>query len=233
MSLRDDLFASAPEGVTYVYTERAENRDQMRYFWHDGTWNCARLGSPHARTPADTWEALLEHGLLGVFAEELSRRFAAQYWMFWGWINELGLSLEFLKWAPSQLGTPEGDHHPILTPQQQEDRPRLALEFLKEHFRKLLEVRLVAENNFRQMQDDTPKPYIAEGQFQATPQTLEERNEARRQTPDPEDEPTETIEPIEEHEPHYEKGIPLITRRERKPSDPFGQATDTRGYPKK
>ena len=281
MSLRDDLLKAAPEGVEYVYTERCADYDGMRYFWCAGqTWYIGTLGHPHARTIEDTWEALVTHGVDGAPAEELSRRFNAQYAMLEQWINELGLLEPWCKFFLEHCGHEPEEFVCSLTPQEQEDRPRLALEFLKAHFsgaageiqRLHGEVTRLAEieasnqkiANWRTHQCSRPVP---------TEQELKElAGVDHLPTPEP-DEPTKVIEPIEDHEPHYEAlkrcpgsvGEPDIDLTEnpgpgtdaryiaaccakmkeitddiiratdegmlKPPSDPWGEETDTRGYP--
>ncbi len=156
MSLREDLLAAAPEGVTYVYTERMDTGG-MRFFWHDGTWRTVTWGIEGALkcTPDSFW-AFEEH-TKGIAAEELSRRFAARYTMLNQWMLELGIENEFYRHLTKTWGIEDIDCFDI-TPQQQEDRPRLALEFLKEHFRGLEETISIWKIQAAKRWSERPEP---------------------------------------------------------------------------
>lgn len=201
---REELLEAAPEGVTYVYVERVEDPTVgFQTFWHDGRWHTSLWNSPHCTT-MDFWDAqAIDVGeTVSHAAGELSRRFAAQFNMLCDWAKDLGLESELIGHVADGLGLEAGGGIITLTPRQQEDRPRLALEFLKEHFKKITQVRLEFENNSRTMQAEKPDP-----------------GRVPRGTP----ESSLSIKAWLADSGYYDKP-------KNKPRDPWGEEVDKRGY---
>lgn len=211
---REELLEAAPEGVTYVYVERVEDPTVgFQTFWHDGRWHTSLWNSPHCTT-MDFWDAqAIDVGeTVSHAAGELSRRFAAQSGMLCDWARDLGLESELIGHVADGLGLEAGGGIITLTPWQQEDRPRLALEFLKEHLAPNATVQNEVQRELDRLRGEVtrlaglllppePQTYTTTGelppgehkhyklhiesQFQPTPETTAERRARKQETKDP------------------------------------------------
>ena len=134
MITREELLEAAPEGVDYVYWERCESSPSIRIFWYkeDTGWCKFVLGYERSAkmSASEIWHYLSSTAHFR--DNELPRRWAAQREPLEKWIQELGLESEYFDSFCEELGLPKGGICYSLTPQQQEQLPQFALQFLKE-----------------------------------------------------------------------------------------------------
>ena len=131
--VRLSLLSDSPKNVTYVWAEGAPER--VKVFWYNGSWRCAIWATAILPSSLEFW-SWAEGVRPSDQAEEISRRFRAQFDMLENWIVSLGVLDEFKScmnawWTHSKeaLGLSIEDY--FLSPLGAEELPKLALTFLE------------------------------------------------------------------------------------------------------
>lgn len=131
--VRLSLLSDSPQSVTYVWVEGTPER--VKVYWHNGSWRFAIWAPAILPSSLEFW-SWAEGVRPSDQAEEISRRFRAQFDQLEDWIVSLGVLKEFQScmndwWcrAPKALGLSIEDY--FLSPLGSEELPKLALKFLE------------------------------------------------------------------------------------------------------
>jgi len=131
--VRLSLLSDSPRGVSYVWVEGTPER--VKVYWHDGSWRFAIWSTAILPSSLEFW-SWAEGVRPSDQAEEISRRFRAQFDQLEDWIVSLGVLKEFQScmndwWhrAFDPLGLSIEDY--FLSPLGAEELPKLAMKFLE------------------------------------------------------------------------------------------------------
>lgn len=141
MITKKDLMDRAPKGVDYIHIEKHETLFVVSIFYHHECrgWYKAHIGyGDFSRKTADeVWKEVLRGGQT---SKELPRRWAAQRKLLEDWIVEIGLWNRYCKFLNQKFDKEPNAVVYVLTPEQQEKRPKFALQFLKDRLKWSLHV---------------------------------------------------------------------------------------------
>ena len=131
--VRMSLLSDSPQSVTYVWVEGTP--DRVKVYWHNGSWRFAIWAPSILPSSLEFW-GWAEGSRPSDQAEEISRRFRAQFDILENWIVSLGVLDQFKScmnswWcqSPKAHGLSIEDY--FLSPLGAEELPKLALTFLE------------------------------------------------------------------------------------------------------